>query len=199
MTVNCNEEATLKELAPNMHMITTIEEKDQEQLTTDMRYDRKGIIMATRKPYHYTQCGLDNVYLGNGWSIDKSGALFIENIKGLHKAIGLDLVFVGRTLNGKEIRFIRHYLDFSQKTFGEMLGVDYQSVLRWENNKTKLTKTADNFMKAIFYEVLAENQRAVDLINQMSDLDNARRVERPERSSDKLEMSLTGNKWKTAA
>jgi len=143
------------------------------------------------KELKYTGCGLDNVYLTNGWSYDETGALHIENIRGLHRAIGQSLVFQNRRLKGKEIRFIRHYLDLSQKSFGEKLGVDYQSVLGWEKSKTKITKTVDRFLKALFHEYLNANARVVDIIDKLSDVDN-------ERKNDTIDFTFGKQGWKNA-
>lgn len=137
---------------------------------------KKSTIKLKQEKHHYTECGLDNIYLRNGWSIDEEGSLFIENIQGLHKAIALQLVTLKRTLKGREIRFIRHYLDLSQKMLGSMLGSDYQSVLRWEKGKGKITKPADRLLKIFTYEYASENKKAVDLIDLISDLDNERDV-----------------------
>ena len=144
------------------------------------------------KELQYTGCGLDNIYLMNGWSMDETGALHIENIRDLHKAIGQCLVFLNRKLKGKEIRFIRHYLDLSQKSFGEKLGVDYQSVLGWEKGKRKITKTGDRFLKSLFHEYLNENSRVVDVIDQISDTDNDRKIE-------KVDLTLSKQGWRSAA
>jgi len=146
----------------------------------------------TKKFYHYTECGLDDVFLLNGYSIDSDGVLFIKNIQGLHKAIAERLIFVPRKLKNKEVRFIRHYLDVSQKVFGEMLGVDYQSILRWETGKTKITKTAERFLRSIFYEYVNGNVRAVDIIDRLSDLDN-------NRQDTRIEFLHKLDKWETAA
>ena len=59
--------------------------------------------------YHYTECGLDNVYLANGYEMKEtpSGRLVsIHNIHDLHHAIGKALVFKPGVLIGSEIRFI---------------------------------------------------------------------------------------------
>ncbi len=144
------------------------------------------------KELHYTGCGLDNIYLMNGWSIDETDSLHIQNIRDLHKVIGQSLVFLNRKLKGKEIRYIRHYLDLSQKSFGERLGVDYQSVLRWETGKSKITKPVDRFLKAIFHEYLNENERVVDIIDQISDADNDRKIE-------KIDLTFGKQGWKSAA
>jgi len=144
------------------------------------------------KELHYTGCGLDNIYLMNGWSVDGAGAIHIQNLRALHKAIGQGLVFLNRKLKGREIRYIRHYLDLSQKTFGEKLGVDYQSVLGWEKGKRKITKPVDRFLKSLFHEYLNENARIVDIIDKISDVDNERRIE-------KVDLTLGKQGWKSAA
>src|SRR5437870_2991651 len=48
-----------------------------------------------RKPYHYIASGLDNVFLTSGVSINETpyGTMVsIENLNGLHRAIGLHIV-----------------------------------------------------------------------------------------------------------
>lgn len=143
-----------------------------------------------KKTYHYTECGLDNVYLMNGYAIDKDGSLFIEDIHGLHKLIGTKIVFQQRKLKSKEIRFIRHYMDLSQKVFGELLGVDYQTVLRWETGRIVIPRTADKFLKVLFNEFLDPESKARNVIDEISDLDNNR--------EDRIELSHR-KEWKEAA
>jgi DNA-binding transcriptional regulator YiaG len=144
-----------------------------------------------KKFYHYTECGLDNVYLANGFSVRKDGALFIEDIHGLHRFIGEKIVFQPRRLKGREVRFIRHYMDLSQKAFGEMLGVDYQTVLRWETGKNVIPNTADRFLRVIFHEYLDPESRARAVVETLSDLDN-------DRHDGKLEL-LHRKEWKEVA
>lgn len=142
------------------------------------------------KMHHYTESGLDNIFLQNGFRIDKEGTLFIEDIHGLHKAIGERLVFQQRKLKAKEIRFIRHFMDLSQKAFGEILGVDYQTVLRWETSRNVITKTADRFLKVVFNEFLDPTSKARNVIDIISDLDNER--------NEKIELTHN-HEWKEAA
>lgn len=142
--------------------------------------------------YHYTECGLDNVYLVNGYKIDGDGNLFIEDIGGLHKSIACKLLYLGRKFKGKEIRYIRHYLDLSQKTLGKLLGVDYQSVLRWETSKSKITNTADKLLRVYLSDYLDEGSRARELIDRLSDLDN-------DRGEALFEMAHKKTGWKHAA
>lgn len=143
------------------------------------------------KLFHYTECGLDNVYLSNGYSIDKDGALFIEDILGLHRAIGFSLVHCGRKLKGKEIRFIRHYMDVSQKTLGEMLGVEYLTVLRWEKGEIRITVMADRFLKILFIGYLNNEATIKEAVDNISDIDNNR--------CEEIELSHRKGQWKNAA
>ena len=86
------------------------------------------------EPYQYAECGLDNVYLANGFEL-ADGRLRIHDIEGLHRAIGRWLVSTMRNLSGNEIRFLRHELEMSQATLDLLLGVTEQTVLRWERRR----------------------------------------------------------------
>ena len=149
--------------------------------------------------YHYTECGLDNVYLINGVEITKtkdgSEEIFIHDIHGLHKAIGKTLVFKRGLLAGNEIKFIRTTLDLSQTSLGRLLGLDYQSILGWEKNKTPISKTADHFLRIIFFSYLnRETDCSVyDKINEIADID-AEEVEVRD-----IELKEIGDEWRLSA
>ena len=58
--------------------------------------------------YDYTESGLDNVYLKNGYKIHKTvygEGVSIENTDGLHKVIAKWLVEMPKPLIGAEVRF----------------------------------------------------------------------------------------------
>ncbi len=128
------------------------------------------------KEYHYTECGLDNIYLINGFEVTKNNddeEIFIHDIHGLHKAIGTAIIFKKGLLSGNEVKFIRTTLDFSQKRLASFLGHTYQTVLLWEKNKTPISKTADRLLRAIFFEYLhpEKDRKIYDLINEIADYD----------------------------
>ena len=60
--------------------------------------------------YKYTECGLKNVYLVNGFHERKTPygkAVSIDNVEGLHRVIGLHLADNKPNLTGAEFRFLR--------------------------------------------------------------------------------------------
>ena len=151
------------------------------------------------KKYHYTECGLNNIYLINGFNITQSEngdeEIFIHDIHGLHKAIGETLIFKQGLLTGNEIKFIRTTLDLSQKGLGQLLGLDYQTILGWEKNKNPISKTADHFLRIIFFSYLnKESDHLIyEKINEIADLD----VEGQE-GQNNIELREVEDEWRLA-
>lgn len=104
-------------------------------------------------PYRYRACGLDDIYLLNGYRIedhDGDAHVTIADIDGLHKAIGRYLVHHRKALSLKEIRFLRNSLDLTQAELAAMLGNTSQSVARWEKGETEMPGAAEKLLRAIF-------------------------------------------------
>jgi DNA-binding transcriptional regulator YiaG len=105
-------------------------------------------------PLHYTACGLDDVYLVNGFTrevVDGEEYITIENLDGLWKAIGLHLVTKKKLLAPKEIRFLREHMDYTQAEIGALLRVSDQTVARWEKGTTDaFDGPADFALRALF-------------------------------------------------
>lgn len=99
--------------------------------------------------YHYTECGLPNVYLVNG-----RPSLLIEDIDGLHSAIGKLLVQKTRALAGEDIRFLRTQMNLSQTTLGEQLCVSLRTVYRWEKNQSRVSRDADLSLRLLYLNFL---------------------------------------------
>lgn len=145
------------------------------------------------KKYHYTECGLSNIYLINGFEITKAKdgteEIFIHDIHGLHKTIGEALTFKQGLLVGNEIKFIRTTLDLSQTSLGRLLGLDYQTILGWEKNKFPISKMADHFLRTIFFSFLNREENIYDKINEIADID-ARKVK-----ESNIEFQTIENTW----
>ena len=85
------------------------------------------------KPYHYTECGLDNIYLLDGFDVEEMDGekyVSITDVDGLWKAIGLNLVANRKTFSPEEIRFIRTQMSKTQAELAALLRVDDQTVAR---------------------------------------------------------------------
>lgn len=105
------------------------------------------------RPYLFTECGLDDIYLLNGYTIephDGEDYVRIENLDGLWKAIGLSLVTNRKVLSPKEIKFLRSHMDKTQSELATFLRVDDQTVARWEKGKARLPGPADLALRALF-------------------------------------------------
>lgn len=125
-----------------------------------------------KKGYHYTECGLTNVWLANGFTVRKTNygeGVSIHDADGLHKAIGRALANKLR-LTGAEIRFLRKEMGMSQRGLGELLGVADQTVALWERNKGRMPKTADRLLRLIYVEHGDGNVRIANFIEKINDL-----------------------------
>lgn len=122
--------------------------------------------------YHYTEIGLRNVWLANGYTEKKTAygkAVAIEDADGLHKAIGRAVAMKTR-LTGSEFRFLRKELDLSQHRLADLLGTSEQTVALWER-KGKIPKTADRMVRAVYLESVDGNVKIKELIERAADLD----------------------------
>jgi len=128
------------------------------------------------KRFRYTACGLDNVFLLNGFKLRSTPygkAFSIDNIDGLHAAIGKRLIHERKTLSGKEIRFLRHELGMSQGTLAGLLGVDEQTVARWEKGQTGAGGPADKMIRLLYAEKVGAKADIARTLGHLAGLDKA--------------------------
>ena len=86
--------------------------------------------------FHYTMCGLDNVSLENGYTVEETEdgqVVSVEDMDGLHRAIATDIASKHGRLTGKELRFLRSMLRLSQQKLADHTGNQRGTVTRWEN------------------------------------------------------------------
>lgn len=106
--------------------------------------------------YQYTECGLDNIYLKNGYSIEGTEwgeAVIVESVEDLHRAIGKDIVDSSDSLTGQELRFLRVELNMSQKSLGALAGYkDGQMVAKWEKGEREMPRAVDVVVRTLYVE-----------------------------------------------
>jgi putative transcriptional regulator len=125
--------------------------------------------------YHYSESGLDTVFLVNGFEFkDTPGGktVTIHDIDGLHQAIGTALICKRQRLTGKEFRFLRSELLLSQASLAKVLGVRELTVARWEKGQSEIPLSAEAIVRKLFAESIGKNGTIKELLDQIADLDD---------------------------
>jgi DNA-binding transcriptional regulator YiaG len=149
-----------------------------------------------KEPYRYTMSGLDDIYLCGGYDrvkTDYGDGVVVHHMDDLHRAIGLYLTESKKTLNGKEIRFLRHQMDLTQAHLGDVLRVTDQTVARWEKDEVTIPGPEDLLLRLVY---LGHESKTVD-VRSLADTLRAS----DEAASDKAVFTPTddGDGWKLAA
>jgi len=121
--------------------------------------------------YHYKESGLPNVYLANGYrkvETPYGEGIAIDNVELLHEAICNTIVEEKPALlTGPEIRFIRKYLNLTQSQLASYLGVQAQSVRRWEKLGTA-PKPADRAVRMAYRDITRHYSKPLDELAKLS-------------------------------
>lgn len=139
--------------------------------------------------YHYTESGLDYIWLRNGYTEEETPwgpGVAIDNVEGLHKVIALALARKEARLTGAEFRFLRRELDLSQRQIAAMWKVSEQTIANYEKGARPIPVTSEAVLRALYLEaengnseVTKQLQAMVELDNEIADLE--RRIELMER------------------
>jgi putative transcriptional regulator len=125
--------------------------------------------------YHYVESGLPNVYLINGYREVKTPygrGISIQDFEELHMAIAYALVEMKSFLTGPEVRFIRKLLELTQTQLASLLGVEEQSVRRWEK-LARVPKQADHGIRLVFRDLTHRVTTPLsDLVRQIDTADS---------------------------
>ena len=144
--------------------------------------------------YRYTESGLRNVWLANGYKLRETPygkGVAIENLDGLHRAIARQIVRLPRPLGGAEFRFLRKQLELSQAGLAGYLGCNPQALARWEKGKSRIPKPAERLLRAFYRESDEGNAQIRELVERISRRGVVQRA--------KLEFARRGGEWKAAA
>jgi putative transcriptional regulator len=120
--------------------------------------------------YKFTDGGLRNVWLANGFTVKKTpygDAVAIEDVPGLTRAICAALTKKPSRLTGVEFRYLRLHLRLSQRTLGQLFGNTEQAVAIWEKTG-KIPLLADKHLRLIWVEHDNGNEvikRVMDRLN----------------------------------
>ncbi len=125
--------------------------------------------------YHYTQCGLDYVYLVNGFSIEETPygpGVAIEKADQLHDLIARTIITSPHALRGQEVRFLRSMLDVSQTGLGDLLGKSRASIARWEAAEHEpIPGEADRFLRVFYAHKIEGHELVEEILALLTEID----------------------------
>lgn len=145
--------------------------------------------------YHYTESGLSNVYLVNGFEIENiEGEEYtsIDDMDGLHLAISNVIVDSNKPLTGEEFKFLRVEMNLSQKALGVKFGVSEQTIARWEKDKCDLPRTSDAALRSLYMDSISESSNMGFFLEMLADSE-------AKDAANEIRLEEVNNHWKIAA
>lgn len=100
--------------------------------------------------YHYTECGLENVFIEGMETIqDHNGeeTMTIPAIGLLHQVIAEGIVCRKSKMSGRELRFLRTEMGLTQEKLADILKVTLLTISRWEREETSIKDTAEMLIR----------------------------------------------------
>lgn len=131
----------------------------------------------TTGSYAYKESGLGNVTL-RGIELahcDECGNEdpVIPAVHELHSVIAEALISKPARLDGKELRFLRKYLELSAREFSKIIHVNPSTLSKWENGEDPVGSSSDLLVRALiaakkeekYAELIAKLQRFDDEVS----------------------------------
>ncbi len=143
--------------------------------------------------YHYTESGLNNIWLVNGVHKERTPygiGVRIDDQDGLNHCIAFRIVNDRPYMTGAEFRFVRKVLDMSQPNLAAIMGKDAQSVARWEK-KGRVPKMPDRMLRFIFQGYTSGHAEIKALVERLNELD--------QQVHAKMQFEKAGRTWKAKA
>jgi DNA-binding transcriptional regulator YiaG len=146
------------------------------------------------KPYRYAECGLDYIWLANGFAVHKTAdgedVIVIDDVAGLHLVIREGVAGLARPLNPKEFRFLRKEIDVSQRQLAAVVGVDEQTISMWERGLSPIQRSAELLLRAWVTECDSDRPAVRQMTERFNALDRELyELEKP------LEFAWSGSTW----
>lgn len=146
--------------------------------------------------YHYTECGLDYIYLKNGFEIHETAygeGVSIDNADELDKAIAERIIFDSPELSSAEVRFLRVFLDMSQEALARILDVSESTVRNWESSeRTNIPGPAGLLLRNLAREMITGESGVRELVERIAGLNR-------EIHGLRMELETSDKGWNIAA
>ena len=126
--------------------------------------------------YHYTACGLDNVWLKNGYAEKDTPygkSVAVVKADDLHRLLADRTVLQKTLMTGKQLRFLRVQMGLSQEGLAQMHGVTAQTVSLWERQRIVVPMANDQLTRIHYLAHVAGNTplgKAIDRLKTVESL-----------------------------
>jgi putative zinc finger/helix-turn-helix YgiT family protein len=126
--------------------------------------------------YAYHESGLDNVTL-NGIELIRCNACgnedpIIPKVNELRSVIAEALISKPARLSGKELRYLRKFLEFNAREFSKIIHVNPSTLSKWENGEDPVGTQSDLVVRALIAAKKEENFS--ELVSKLEALDDER-------------------------
>lgn len=125
--------------------------------------------------FHYTDCGLDYVWLVNGFTFHRTphgDGVSIKDARALHAQIALGIIAQPHPLQGQDVRFLRGLLRLSQEALAHVLRQQRGSVARWEAEASKdIPGAADSALRMFYALKSGGHDAAVKVVDLLQEID----------------------------
>ena len=143
----------------------------------ETKSNTKTTNLINKKDYfHYTQCGLDNIYLKNGYNIKetKYGMTYsINSADELHEFIADSIITNPTPIRGQEFRFLRSMMQLSQRLLAERIGLSRSAIARYEATaEEKVPNHVDKSIRFFYSLIMEDNEDAEKLRELLRELDD---------------------------
>jgi DNA-binding transcriptional regulator YiaG len=78
------------------------------------------------------------------------------NMTALQRFVFRRLVHKLHPLTGKEIRFMRKFMELSTIQLGKKLAISHSTVVKWENEQAKIAPIQESYLRMFFCELLTK-------------------------------------------
>jgi len=111
-------------------------------------------LQGSRENWKYTESGLDGVTLV-GVLVERcpkcgETMVSIPRMENLHRSLALELI-KKPALTGKEIRFLRKHLGWSQAQLAERLAVAKETASRWETGAQEMSNSLAQLLRVLVF------------------------------------------------
>ncbi|WP_336096770.1 MULTISPECIES: helix-turn-helix domain-containing protein [unclassified Roseovarius] len=147
--------------------------------------------------YHYTDCGLPNVWLDGGVVVKETPygtTTSIAALDNLHHEIAMDIITRASGMTGAEMRFLRIELDISQRALARMLKTSEKNIQRWEKHRDEEVPNGPACVAlGALYVGMRSDAEFRELVQNVADLD--REISELEHN---MSFRLDGEHWEAA-